>query len=478
MRVLVTGGAGFFGSKLVEKLLDANHIVTVYDNLYFGDDGIKPFLNHSNYIFVKGDITDYQAIENTIFKNDIIVHMAAFVGEPLCKKHKETVYDVNTDATKFIADVCKKINKKLIFLSTCSNYGKNENVVYEESELNPLGLYSDSKIKAEKYIIENLNNFLILRCSTLFGVSYRMRFDLTINQFLYEIFNYAKISVFGEFAWRPFIHVDDASTVILNILETELIGVFNLGSNELNFTKKQIVDTLYNSGLRFQTEYVSFDDPRDYKVNFDKLLKIIDFKPKFNLPDGINQIIQYLRLTSNSSNEPPEVSLRTGFDCIIDEDCIFKRPYLVTIGNHVAIDKGFYCTTSLKIGDYVHISPYVTCLGGEKGEFICKGFNNIMAGARIICSSDRFDDSGLFGSMIPSELKGRQMTKPVIMEEFSNIGTNSVVLPGSILRKGVLLAAGSLLIGDTEEWGIYKGNPAVLVKKISGKKIEELANRV
>jgi acetyltransferase-like isoleucine patch superfamily enzyme len=160
-----------------------------------------------------------------------------------------------------------------------------------------------------------------------------------------------------------------------------------------------------------------------------------------------------------------------GNDVVIDDFATFKRPELVEIGNHVSIDHGFYCTTSLNIGDYVHISPYVTCIGGSQGVFIAKGFNNIMSGARIICSSDRFDDSGLFGAMIPKKYKGKQITKPVIMEEFSNIGTNSIVLPGSILRKGVLLAAGSLLIGDTEEWGVYKGNPAKLVKKIDGSKI-------
>ena len=101
-----------------------------------------------------------------------------------------------------------------------------------------------------------------------------------------------------------------------------------------------------------------------------------------------------------------------------------------------------------------------------------------MAGARILCGSDRFDDSGLFGAMIPKELKGNQIIKPVIMEEFSNIGTNAIVLPGSILRRGVLLTAGSLLIGDTEEWGVYKGNPAVLVKKINPTKIIENAKKL
>ena len=155
-----------------------------------------------------------------------------------------------------------------------------------------------------------------------------------------------------------------------------------------------------------------------------------------------------------------------GDDVVLDKDVVFKRQELVLLGNHVAIDKGFYCTTRIELGDYVHIGPYVTCIGGREGNFVAKGFNNIMTGARIICASDRFDDTGLFGALIPAEFKGTQIVEPVVMEEFSNIGTNAVVLPGSRLRRGVLLAVGSVLIGDTEEWGIYKGNPAKLVRKL------------
>jgi acetyltransferase-like isoleucine patch superfamily enzyme len=165
--------------------------------------------------------------------------------------------------------------------------------------------------------------------------------------------------------------------------------------------------------------------------------------------------------------------MKKGFDVIIDDMTRFTRIHLVSIGNHVSIDWGFYCTTALEIGDYVHISPHVSCIGGKDGLFKLHGFNNVMAGARIICGSDRFDGSGLFGAMIPKELKGTQIIGKVIMEEFSNIGTNAIVMPGSILRKGVLLTAGSMLMGDTEEWGVYKGNPAVLVKKIDGTKIIE-----
>jgi acetyltransferase-like isoleucine patch superfamily enzyme len=160
-------------------------------------------------------------------------------------------------------------------------------------------------------------------------------------------------------------------------------------------------------------------------------------------------------------------------DVYIHKDVEFKQE--ITFGSHIAIDKGVYITVVAKIGDYTHISPYVTIIGGKEGYFECKGFNNIMAGARIVCGSDRFDGSGLFGATIPKHLKGRQIIEPIIMEEFSNIGTNAIVLPGSRLRKGVLLAAGSLLIGDTEEWGVYKGNPAVLVKKIDPTTILERA---
>lgn len=165
-----------------------------------------------------------------------------------------------------------------------------------------------------------------------------------------------------------------------------------------------------------------------------------------------------------------------GKDLFIHRDVEFKiEP---TLGDHIAIDKGVYCTVNVTIGDYVHISPYVTIIGGKKGSFVAKGFNNIMAGARVICGSDRFDGSGLFGAMIPKELKGTQIIEPVIMEEFSNIGTNAIVLPGSILRRGVLLTAGSLLIGDTEEWGVYQGNPAILKTKVDSTKLIENAKKL
>ena len=168
--------------------------------------------------------------------------------------------------------------------------------------------------------------------------------------------------------------------------------------------------------------------------------------------------------------------MKQGSDIIIHEDHLLKVAEdceQCFIGHRVAIDKGFYCTTHLYLGDYVHVSPYVTCIGGEGGKFEAEGFNNIMAGARIVCVSDRFDDSGLFGALIPHEFKGKQMGSGVKMEKFSNIGTNAIVLPGATLREGCLLTAGSLLMGDTEAWGVYKGNPAKLEKILDPSTIKQ-----
>ena len=291
--VLITGGAGFFGSKLTEKFLDKGYNVTVYDNLSFSDDGVKPFLSNDKYQFINGCVTDLSLLESVAAKNDIIINLAAYVGEPICKANKDTVYKINTDSAKFLSKFCNDNNKQFLFLSTCSNYGKNDSMVDENSELNPLGLYSDSKIKAENYIIENVKSYLILRCATLFGVSHRMRVDLTINQFLYEINKDGFVSVYGEEAWRPYLHVEDACNMIIISLEDNLTGVYNLGDETLNYTKKQIVDELLNY-KEFVVEQVDWDDPRDYQVDFTKLRSKIDYKIKFDLKSGIEELSNYL----------------------------------------------------------------------------------------------------------------------------------------------------------------------------------------
>lgn len=291
--VLITGGAGFFGSKLTEFFLNKGFNVTVFDKLMFGKSSVDLFLKKENFKLIVDDIQNTEKLEKIIEDNEIIFHMAALVGENICKSNKDIVYQINTESTKKIVDLCNKHNKKLVFFSTCSNYGKTNEIVNEDSVLNPLGLYSDSKIKSEQYIINNSKNYLIARCSTLLGVSHRMRYDLTLNQFMYEIFSKGKISVYGETAWRPYIHVEDACTIVGQLVENYETGIYNIGNKTLNFTKKQLIDILKTKLPPFEIEYVYWDDPRDYQVDFSKLDKTLNVNLKFDINHSIKELVNY-----------------------------------------------------------------------------------------------------------------------------------------------------------------------------------------
>ena len=308
MNILVTGGAGFFGSKLAEKLLEKGYNVTVYDRLLYNNKVSEKFTNNKNYKLIIGDVTDHSKLEPVIMDNDIVVHLAALVGEPVCKKNKDIIYDINTLSTQFISDVCKNNNKQLVFLSTCSNYGKNSDIVNEKSELNPLGLYSDSKIKSENYIIDNLETHLILRCATLFGISHRMRIDLTINQFIFEGIRDRYIGIFGEMTWRPFLYVDDACNMIILSIENKLQGVYNLGDDSLNFTKRDIVDNLKKCGMNFDIKFVDFDDPRDYRVDFSKIKSALNYTIQFPLDKGIECVRDYMTNNWDSLSKDPTIT--------------------------------------------------------------------------------------------------------------------------------------------------------------------------
>jgi acetyltransferase-like isoleucine patch superfamily enzyme len=159
---------------------------------------------------------------------------------------------------------------------------------------------------------------------------------------------------------------------------------------------------------------------------------------------------------------------------LIDKTARFYGGFIC--GSDVRIDRGFHCTAAfVLLGEHIHISPYVVIIGGEDTLFEAKGFNNLMVGSKVICASDRFEGSGLPGSLIPRKFKGKVINKPVVMEKFSNLGSGAIMMPGSRLNTGCLLTINSVLFGDTEEWGVYSGNPAILVKKICGAQIMTIA---
>lgn len=144
-----------------------------------------------------------------------------------------------------------------------------------------------------------------------------------------------------------------------------------------------------------------------------------------------------------------------GQNVFIHKNTEFTRQELVKIGNHVAIDSGFYCTTGLTIGDYVHISPHVAVIGGKKTSLTVEDFCFISVGSKLICGSETFFGHGLVGPLIPEEYKDDQVLKPIIIKRFAGTLANSVVLPGVTMAEGSVLAANSMLKEDTEPWTVY-----------------------
>ena len=217
--ILVVGGAGYVGSVIIDQLLKKNYNVICVDKLiYKNKNSIKNF--KKNFKFYKLDAISLK-LKKIISKSDFIVYLAGLVGDPITKKYPKTSLINNEHTIKKFIKFCVQGKKKntFIFVSTCSNYGlrdKNEKAK-ENSKLNPLSLYAKSKVKIEKYLLSiKKSNFdpVILRFSTAFGLSLRMRFDLTINEFVKDLFLYKEVKVYDENTWRPYCHVKDFARLI------------------------------------------------------------------------------------------------------------------------------------------------------------------------------------------------------------------------------------------------------------------------
>jgi dTDP-4-amino-4,6-dideoxy-D-glucose acyltransferase len=154
----------------------------------------------------------------------------------------------------------------------------------------------------------------------------------------------------------------------------------------------------------------------------------------------------------------------SGQDIFISAVVEIRRPHLVTIGSHVAIDTGFYCTCGLDAGDYIHVAPYVSVIGGPTGVLRMEHFTTIAAGSRIVCASDEHLGEGLIGPTIPDRFRDKVFIAPVTFKMFASVGTNVVILPGVTLAEGSVIGACSLVTKSTEPWMVYAGIPAKPLK--------------
>jgi nucleoside-diphosphate-sugar epimerase len=306
-KILVTGAAGYIGSVLVRQLLGKNFKVRGADILFFGGESLIDIFNHPNFEFMKGDIRDKNFIDRILDGITDVIHLAAIVGDPACAKQPELAEQINFEASKLLFDKCNNggINR-FIFASTCSNYGKMEGdgFVNEDSPLNPISLYAELKVKFEKYLLDSQmsHNFsaTALRFSTVYGLSPRMRFDLTVNEFMREVTFNNYLEIFGEQFWRPYCHVEDLARSCITVLEAPIEkvkgNVFNVGDSNQNYQKKMIADEILKivPGAKIKFIHKS-EDPRDYKVDFSKIKNELNFTITKVVPQGLQEVHKLLK---------------------------------------------------------------------------------------------------------------------------------------------------------------------------------------
>lgn len=295
MKILVTGGAGYVGTSLIPALLQEGHSVRAMDNLLMGGIGLLPFFSHPRFEFIRGDVREEAALALALQGIDLVIHLAAIVGYPACRKHPQMSREVNVDASLLLARLAGK-NVPILFASTGSGYGKLiGELCTETTPLNPLSNYGKQKVEAEQ-IFQERGNSIIYRFATAFGVSPRMRLDLMINDFTFRAVRERSLIVYEKHFMRTFIHVRDmAWSFVFAIRNIDKMRneIYNVGDSANNLSKEQICRMILKKVeyyLHF-AEVGSDVDQRDYMVSYEKIQKL-GFSGKVSVEEGIDELVR------------------------------------------------------------------------------------------------------------------------------------------------------------------------------------------
>jgi len=317
--VLVTGGAGYIGSLLTGLLLESGRHVTVVDKLLFGGESLLGHYHHPRCRFTPGDVTEPGTFEATAdglrvgrlppARIDAVVHLAAIVGFPACQAvGPKVAWLYNTDSVRTVFDAAEKSGaSRFVFASTYSNYGMSADgrPVDETSPLNPQSLYAETKIAAERLLLERRESVcvpVVLRFATLFGISPRTRFDLIVNQFVHEALRHRRLVIYQRGYARSFVHVRDVCRAVTSALDAPAESVrgevFNVGHDEMNHTKDEIVALVQRHvpGTEVEIKDLTFGgDMRDIRVSFAKIRRVLGFLPTLSVEEGVREVRDALR---------------------------------------------------------------------------------------------------------------------------------------------------------------------------------------
>lgn len=302
MKVFLTGHKGYVGNVLARMLLEEGFEVIGCDVEYYPQEFVE-----KESLKIKSLKKDIRQVSVQDLKGcDAVIHLAALSNDPLGEINPMLTHDINYLATIHLAKLAKKVGiERFIFSSSCSAYGANSEIVNEDSLLTPLTAYSKSKVDSEVELLKLLDeNFcpVNLRNATVYGVSPCMRLDIVVNNLTCSAYTTKHVKLLSDgTAWRPLIHVEDMSSAFIAVLNSDKENVkgetFNVGSNEQNHTVKEIAEIITDIIPDSKIEY-SRDagrDSRTYRVNFDKIKKKLNYKTKWKVKDGVNEIYQVLR---------------------------------------------------------------------------------------------------------------------------------------------------------------------------------------
>ncbi len=306
-RILVTGGTGYIGNFVVEKLLAHGHEVRVLDSCIFGEAGVDRLRDKPGLSLIPGDIRHIEDLVVGLKGCDVCIHLAAIVGDKACQMNPDATRTVNVEATKVLVELCRHYGvRRLVFASSCSVYGANRQALLNEgSVLNPLSLYAETRVESENIILNAAGGLFetspegviptILRFGTLFGYSARMRFDLAVNILTARAITEGVIPVYGGDQSRPFLHVQDAADAVVTVAQAseELVRrqIFNVSDASLNLQIKEVGALISGEFSEAKLDFVPHqEDHRNYTVSCEKINEVLGWQTTLSLKDGVAEI--------------------------------------------------------------------------------------------------------------------------------------------------------------------------------------------
>lgn len=286
MNVLIVGGAGYLGGAVTDLLAGSGYNILVYDALLYEETYRK------NIPFVRGDIRDRRRLRQHLDWADQVIWLAALVGDPACTLDEALTVEINRDSLEHLKSHFKG---RIIFMSTCSVYGAQDELLDETSPLNPLSLYAQTKLGAEEILADA--KALIFRLGTLHGISdlfSRIRFDLVVNTLAMRAHIHKKINVFGGKQYRPMLHVRDAAKAIVQALNVSGTGIYNLRAENVTILEIARLVERYFPGIEVDVTETKFEDSRNYRVSCDKARAELGFNPTFKIEDGVRELKELL----------------------------------------------------------------------------------------------------------------------------------------------------------------------------------------